>query len=401
MINVFQPAVGAAELAAVAEVFDSSWIGKGARVAGFESAFAEHIGVTSDRVTTLNSCTEALFVSMELADAGPGDDVVLPTVSFVGAGNAVAARGARPVFCDVDPRTLAPTAADVAAALTPRTKAVIIVHYGGYPGEVVEIAELCRERGVLLVEDAACAVASRVGGRACGTIGDIGVWSFDGQKIVVTGDGGMLTARDPRLVERAKKLAYFGLEQFSGFSQAMVTDTRWWEFEISSFSRRSIMNDIQAAIGQVQLGRLADFIARRRAVAARYDSGLAGLPGVLLPPPLPPGQTSSYYLYWVQMDEGIRDLVARDLYNQGIYTTFRYPALHAVPAYGGAARLPNAEAAVARTLCLPLHQSLSDADVDTTISALRAAVTRRSTATSTLSGTPTLSATTVAVESAR
>ncbi len=380
MINVFQPSVGAEELAAVAEVFDSSWIGKGKRTAGFESAFAEHIGVTADRVTSVNSCTEALFISMELADVGPGSDVVLPTVSFVGAGNAVATRGARPVFCDVDPRTLAPSVDDIAAALTPRTKAVILVHYGGYPGDVLKIAELCRERGVLLVEDAACAIASHVDGRACGTIGDIGVWSFDGQKIAVAGDGGILTARDPELVARAKKLAYFGLEQFSGFSQAMVTDTRWWEFEISSFSRRSIMNDIQAAIGLVQLRRLAGFIERRGEVAARYDQGLADLPGVLLPPPLPAGQTSSYYLYWVQMDEGIRDLVARDLYNRGIYTTFRYPALHTVRAYGSDARLPNAEAAVARTLCLPLHPALSDADVEATISAFRAAVTRRSAA---------------------
>lgn len=382
MINVFQPSVGAEELAAVAEVFESSWIGKGPRTADFESAFAEHLGVTAGRVTSVNSCTEALFISMELADAGPGSDVVLPTVSFVGAGNAVAARGARPVFCDVDPRTLAPAVDDVAAALTPRTKAVILVHYGGYPGDVLKIAELCRERNVLLIEDSACAIASQVDGRACGTIGDIGVWSFDGQKIAVAGDGGMLTARDPELVARAKKLAYFGLEQFSGFAQAMVTDTRWWEFEISSFSRRSIMNDIQAAIGLVQLRRLAGFIERRGKVVARYDEGLADLPGVLRPPPLPPGQTSSYYLYWVQMDEAIRDVVARDLYNRGIYTTFRYPALHTVPAYGSDARLPKAEAAVARTLCLPLHHALSEADVTATISALRAAVTRHSPAAS-------------------
>ncbi len=384
MINVFQPTLGAQELAAVAEVFDSSWVGKGPRTTAFEAAFAEHLDVAANRVTSVSCCTEALFISMELAGVGPDTEVVLPTVSFVGAGNAVAARGARPVFCDVDSRTLTPTVEDVAAALSPRTRAVILVHYGGYPGDVVEIAELCRERGVLLIEDAACSVASCVDGRACGTIGDIGVWSFDSQKILVTGDGAMLSARDPDVVARAAKLAYFGLEQFSGFSQAKVADTRWWDFEISSFSRRSIMNDMQAAIGLVQLRRLAGFVERRREITDHYDRELSDLPGVLTPPALPAGHESSHYLYWVQMDEDIRDAVARDLYNHGIYTTFRYPALHKVAAYRSDARLPKAELAVARTLCLPLHQALSDADVEATITALRAAVTSRSARASTL-----------------
>lgn len=380
MINVFQPTLADEELAAVAEVFRSNWIGRGRRTADFEAAFADHLGVGHNRVTSVNSCTEALFIATRLAGVGPGSEVVLPTVSFVGAGNAVAAHGARPVFCDVDPRTLNPTVDDVAAALTPKTKAVILLHYGGYPGEVVEIAALCRDRGILLIEDAACSVASRVDGQACGVIGDLGVWSFGSTKIVATGDGGMLSARDPELVAQAGKLAYFGLEQFSGFSQAKENNTRWWDFQISSFSRRSIMNDIQSAIGVVQMGRLKGFIERRGEIVSRYDRALADLTGVVTPPPLPRGHASSHYLYWVQMDEGIRDDVARDLYERGIYTTFRYAALHRVRAYGSDARLPGAEAAVARTLCLPLHQALSDDDVDTTVAALREVVTRRSAA---------------------
>lgn len=378
MINVFQPTLADEELAAVAEVFAGNWIGKGRRTADFEAAFAGHLGVGRDRVVSVNSCTEALFIATRLTGAGPGDEVVLPTISFVGAGNAVAAHGARPVFCDVDRRTLNPAVDDVAAALTRRTKAVILLHYGGYPGEVAEIAALCRDRGVVLIEDAACSVASRVEGQACGVIGDMGVWSFGSTKIVVTGDGGMLTARDPELVERAGKLAYFGLEQFSGFSQAKENPTRWWDFQISSFSRRSIMNDVQSAIGVVQLGRLKGFVERRAQIASRYDDALADLDGVLTPPPLPEGHESSYYLYWVQMDERIRDDVARDLYERGVYTTFRYAALHRVHAYGSDARLPRAEEAAARTLCLPLHQALGDDDVDTTITALREAVARRS-----------------------
>ncbi|MFI0366582.1 DegT/DnrJ/EryC1/StrS family aminotransferase [Actinomadura sp. 1N219] len=378
MINVFQPELRERELAAVAEVFDSNWVGKGSRTAEFEAAFAGHLGVAAERVMSVNSCTEGLFIAAALSGAGPGDEVVLPTVSFVGAGNAVASLGATPVFCDVDPRTLNPTLDDVTAVVTPRTKAMILLHYGGHPGAVAEIAEFCRERGIFLIEDAACAVASTVDGRACGVFGDVGVWSFDAMKIVVAGDGGMLTARDPDLVARARKLAYFGLEQFSGFSQAKQYDTRWWEFQVSSFSRRSIMNDILSAIGLVQLDRLAEFVSRRGAITARYDRALADVDGLRLPPPLPAGHSSSHYLYWVQMDPAIRDGVAHDLYERGVYTTFRYAALHQVAAYGSRARLPKAERAVAETLCLPLHQSLSEEDVDQVTAELRAAIHRRS-----------------------
>ncbi|SEP52401.1 DegT/DnrJ/EryC1/StrS family aminotransferase [Amycolatopsis saalfeldensis] len=379
MINVFQPSLGEQELAAVREVFESCWIGKGSRVAAFEAAFAAHLGAAPEQVMSTNSCTEATFMAMELLGVGPGDEVVLPTVCFVGTANAVAAHGARPVFCDVDPRTLNATAEHVAARLNPATKAVILLHYGGYPGQVAEVAELCRDRGVKLVEDAANAQASRAGGRACGTFGDVGVWSFDHGKIAVAVDGGMLYARDPELAGRARKLAYFGLEQTSGYDQAMRAQTRWWDFEISSFGRRSVMNDVLAAIGHVQLGKLGDFVARRREVVAAYDEALRGVPGLLTPPPLPDGHETSFYLYWVQLAPGLRDLVARRLYERGIYTTFRYPQLHRVRAYGADdVALPGAEHAAAVTLCLPLHQGLGDRDVEFVSTALvEAAAGRR------------------------
>jgi aminotransferase len=378
MINVFQPSLGAQELAAVQAVFESNWVGRGEQADTFETAFARHIDVGRKHLTSVNSCTEATFIAMELAGIGPGDEVVLPTVSFVGVGNAIASRGARPVFCDVDLRTLNPTVADVEAVLTSRTKAVIILHYGGYPGDVVRIAALCRDRGILLIEDSAIAVASKVDGVACGTFGDMSVWSFDHGKIVVSVDGGMLYVRDPELAERAPKLAYFGLEQKSGYDQALRRRTRWWDFEVSSFSRRSVLNDVLAAIGNVQLGRLPEFIDRRRAVAAQYDAGLADLDGLLCPPHLPSGHESSYYMYWVQLDGGIRDEIARDLYERGVYTTFRYPLLHKVKAYGASGTaLPNADAAADRTLLLPMHQALTSDEVARTIAAVRDCVRRR------------------------
>jgi aminotransferase len=378
MINVFQPSLGAEELAAVEEVFASNWLGHGARTKTFEAEFAEHLGARPEQVLFINSCTAGLFLATELLELGPGDDVVLPSVSFVAAANAIAATGARPVFCDVDPHTLNPTAGQIEEALTPRTKAVLVLHFGGHPGDIAAIAASCRERGIILIEDAACAVASTADGTACGTFGDIATWSFDAMKVLVTGDGGAFFARDPELARKARQLAYHGLEQSSGFSSAKVSP-RWWELNVQSFGRRIIGNDITAAIGSVQLRRLPEFVARRRAIAETYDRLLAGLDSVRLPPPLPAGHTGSHYFYWVQLDPAIRDQVASDLLARDIYTTFRYPPLHRVPAYRAHARdLPGTDAAAEATLLLPLHQGLDDTEVQTVADEFRKAVEHRS-----------------------
>lgn len=379
MLNVFQPSLGDEELEAVRAVFAGNWLGHGPRTRAFEAEFAEHLGVPPEGVVFINSATSGLFLAAELLDLGPADDVVLPSISFVGAANAISATGARPVFCDVDPRTLNPSVAHLEAVLTPRTKAVFLLHYGGYPGDVVEIAAFCRRRGVLLVEDAACAVSSSVDGVRCGAFGDIAMWSFDAMKVLVTGDGGMLYVRDPELALRAHRLAYHGLAHASGMSASRKVPTRWWELDVQDFGRRVVGNDLTAAIGSVQLRRLPGFIERRRQIAAGYDRMLAAVDGVRTPPPLPAGQQSSYYFYWVQLDPAIRDGVAADLLEQGIYATFRYAPLHRVPAYRAATGdLPGVDEASDSTLLLPIHQTLTDDEVRTVADALRRSVAERS-----------------------
>lgn len=376
MINVFQPTLGEEELAAVKEVFESNWLGYGPRSKEFEAGFARHLGVDAEHTLFINSCTAGLFLAVELLGLGAGDEVVLPSVSFVAAANAVAASGAVPVFCEVDPHTLNPTAEQIEAAVTERTRAVVVLHYGGRPGDIERIALRCRERGIPLIEDAACAVASRVGGRAVGTFGDIAVWSFDAMKILVTGDGGMLYVKDPELARRARRLAYHGLEQSSGFSSARVSH-RWWELNVQDFARRVIGNDLTAAIGTVQLAKLPEFVRRRAHAVDLYNRELAGVEGLVLPPSLPDGHETSHYFYWVQMSAAIRDDVAAELYASGIYTTFRYPPLHRVPAYGADIELPGTDLASERTLCLPLHHSLDDHEVRAVATALRKAVAAR------------------------
>jgi dTDP-4-amino-4,6-dideoxygalactose transaminase len=306
---------------------------------------------------------------MRLLGVSRGDEVVLPTISFVGAGNAVAAHGAVPVFCDVDSRTLNATVEHVEAKVSPRTRAVMLIHYGGYPGSVAEIAAMARDRSFRLIEDAACAVASSVNGKACGTFGDVGAWSFDAMKILVSGgDGGMIYVADPELAARVERLAYLGLETRSGLTGSASSD-RWWEFEISEFGRRSILNDVTSAIGLVQLEKLPQAIARRRTIHEQYDIAFADLDWVSIPPALPAGAATSYYFYWLQLSR--RDELARHMLDRGIYTTFRYYPLHLVALYGSTDPLTNAEAAARETLCIPLHHGLTKAEVDQVIDAVR------------------------------
>lgn len=368
MINVFQPSLGDAELAAIRDVFESNWIGKGSRVAAFEAAFASHLRSGPENVLSVTSCTEGLFQSVAALGLGKGDDVVMPTVGFVGAANAVFGSGARAVFCDVDPRHLNPDVAHIEAALTPDTRAVMVLHYGGVPHALDQIAAFCRERGLYLIEDCACSVASSWNGQPCGTFGDVAVWSFDSMKILVTGDGGMIWARDPDLAARLRNSIMLGLDTESGLSS---DSERWWEFSVSTFGRRAIMNDVTGAIGLVQIDRLADFIRRRQEIDAIYRRELAGIDGLRLPPTVPQAAQSSYYLFWVQLEPALRDRLAMQLRSEGIYTTFRYYPLHRVERYGQDVSLPGADEAADGTLCLPLHQSLSDDDVARVIEAVR------------------------------
>lgn len=355
MISLFHPTTGKDELLAVADSFNTGWLGKGAKVAEFEAAWANHIGATPEQVVSTNSCTEALFTAVKLLGIGPGDEVIIPTVHFIGVAQAVLAAGGKPVFCDVDPRTLNATADFILSKITRRTVAIILNHYGGIACPMAEIRQLLEQcPGIYLVEDAACAPASTYQGQAVGTFGDIGVWSFDAMKVLTTGDGGMMYIRNERLAQLARSVLYLGTDTQSGLG---ANTERWWEFNVEiTGARRSVMNDVAAAMGLEQLKRLTDFSYRRETIWNFYGMSLDKLP-LDLPPEY--DNKPSFYFYWIQTP--CRDELATWLKSQGIYTSFRYWPLHLAFRTGDC--LPNAEKAARETLLLPLHCRLTDEDV--------------------------------------
>lgn len=358
MIQVFSPAISQSDIDTVANTLKSGWLGKGSKVTEFEVAWADHIGVSPANVVSTNSCTEALFTAIKLLNIGPGDEVIIPAIHFIGTAQAVLAVGATPVFCDVDSRTLNTTADDIHLKITNKTRGIILNHYGGVPCDDISlITQWCTDLNIYLIEDAACAPASTINGQAVGTFGDIGVWSFDAMKIITTGDGGMMYTRNPELASKAHKMLYLGISSESGLSSDKA---RWWEFGVDiEGARRSVMNDIAAAMGLEQLKRLPEFIARRAQIRAIYDGLLFDLP-ITFPPLWFDIATNSFYFYWIQTPK--RNELASYLKANGIYTTFRYYPLHW--AYDIPDSLPNAEKAARETLLLPLHCNLTDEQVN-------------------------------------
>jgi len=359
MIPVFSNTLAYDELTAVRRIFNSRWLGKGPQCDTFEAEFAQHIG--RERVLLFNSCTSATFALVEAMGIGPGDEVIVPSVQFVGVANAVVSAGATPVFADVDQHTLNLLPDEVSRLCNERTVAVFLLHYGGHPAPFSEIQEAAGT-WLPILEDAANAVASTYHGVPCGTLGHAGVWSFDSMKELVMVDGGALWTLYDERMDIAQQLRYFGMpvKRASGTDSARDGAARWWEFEVEAAAGRHINNDVLASIARVQLRKLPVFIRKRRRVWETYQAELVDVPDLTLPPEPLPGCESSYYFYWVQLEQ--RDELARYLFDRDVYSTFRYHPLHLVEFYGHQGSLPNAEWAAAHTLCLPIHQNLTEGE---------------------------------------
>ncbi|MGX1163226.1 dTDP-4-amino-4,6-dideoxygalactose transaminase [Arthrobacter sp. SLBN-100] len=371
-INVMKPWLGEEEARALAEVVASGWVAQGPKVKEFEAAFAAAQGVRHAVATS--NCTTALHLALVVAGIGPGDDVVVPSLSFIATANAVTYVGARPVFCDVDPATGNVTAETIHAALTLDTRAVIVVDQGGVPLDMDPIRELCDRHEITVVEDAACAVGSTYKDRPVGARADVAVWSFHPRKILTTGEGGMLTTNRADWAARARTLREHSMSVSATDRHGSLLAMPEVYLEVG-FNYR--MTDLQAAVGIVQLGRLPEVVQRRRDIAARYVAGLAGLRGLRLVSD-PPYGTSNFQSLWLEVLPGFgttrEGLLAR-LAEAGISARRGIMAAHRQPAYRkrdtGNSLLPNTERLNDRTLILPVFHELDDASLSRIICAIR------------------------------
>ncbi len=364
MIPVFEPSLGDKELAYVVDCVKSTWVSSlGEYVTRFEEEFAAFCGVQHG-VAVANG-TVALHLALATLGVGPGDEVIVPTLTFVATANAVHYTGATPVLVDSEPDTWNMDPAAVAAAVTPRTRAIIPVHVYGHPVDMAPILETAQRHGLFVVEDAAEAHGAEYRGRRVGSLGHVGCFSFYGNKIITTGEGGMLVTDDAELARRAAFLK----------DHAMPPDQRYWHPEVG-FNYR--LTNLQAALGVAQMERIEALIARKREQAALYNRLLADVPGLTRPPEAPWAK-NVYWMYSVLVEDeyGVsRDELMARLRERGIDSRPFFHPIHILPPYRTEARFPVAEELARKGLNLPSAATLTDEQIHFICDALRGIVKR-------------------------
>ena len=372
-VALARPAIGPEEIAEVVAALESGWLTTGPRVAAFEQAFARYVG--APYALGLNSCTAALHLSLLAAGIGGGDEVITTPLTFCATANAIIHTGATPVFADVDPvtRNLDPDA--VEAAITPRTRGIIVVHLGGHPADMRRFRALADLHDLTLIEDAAHAVEAQSNAGKVGAVADFSCFSFYSTKNLTTGEGGMVTTADATADAFMRTAGLHGLSR-NGWNRYARGGSPHYEVLLAGFKYN--MMDLQAALGLRQLARLEDMHARRAQIVAEYDRSLAGLP-LLLPAAVESNERHGHHLYAVLVDPALagrsRDHVQAALAEAGIGTSIHFRALHLHRFYAerlGLARgqFPEAERLSDLLLSLPLSASLSDADVARVVAAV-------------------------------
>ena len=356
-IPIYQPDIGSKEKAYVNQCLDSTWISsKGEFIERFQAGFAGYIG--APQALAVSNGTVALHLALATLGLGAGDEVIVPSLTYISPVNAIRYVGATPVFADSDPVTWQVNVDDVAARITPRTRAIIVVHLYGQACDMVALAALASAHGLLLIEDCAEALGTRIGGRHVGTFGDIATFSFFGNKTITTGEGGMVVARGAAHQKLALKLR----------GQGLADDREYWH-DVVGFNFR--MTNICAAIGLAQLERAEDFIARKRLLAEAYTRELQGLPLVLQAEVA--GTTHSFWMCsLLTNDPEQRDPLRRALREQGIETRPFFHPVHTMPMYAqGQTGLTVAVDLGARGINLPSWPGLGEEGVQTVCAAIR------------------------------
>lgn len=365
MISLFKPYYGEEELEALRPVFESGWIGLGQQTSLFEEKFASFAG--APHCIGLNSGTSALDLAIRLLEIGHGDEVLVPTITFVSTAHVVAYNLAQPVFCDVDYHTLNIAPEEIVKRKTRRTRAVMVVHYGGRPADLDAIREAAGD--IPIIEDAAHATGAFYQGRHVGTFGAAGCFSFHAVKNLAMGDGGAIVLSDPEMAERAKRLRWLGIDK-NTWDRSNLGESYWWEYFVDEIGLKCHMNDIQATLGLVQLGKLEAMNRRRREIVEMYRERLGSLDMIELPPEDDENHRSSWHIFHIKCDD--RNRLSTALSSQGISTGVHYKPIHLYSCYGNRPSLPAAETAFQKILSLPLHPALTDEDVDLVCNAINA-----------------------------
>lgn len=371
-----KPEIGEEEIAEVVDALRSGWVTTGPKTKQFEADFAAYLGGGIEAIS-VNSATAGLHLALEAIGVGPGDEVITTTHTFTATAEVVRYLGADPIFVDISAETLCIDIDAIERAITPKTRAIMPVHFGGRSADMQAIIVLARKHGIKVIDDAAHALPATCGGQLIGTLAaDATIFSFYANKTITTGEGGMFVTKDPELAKRARTMRLHGISR-DAFDR-FTSKTPSWYYEIVAPGFKYNLTDIASAIGIHQLKKADRFHERRQAIANKYDAGLRDLP-IILPPHAAPGDIHSWHLYVIQLDESVpvsRDTFVERMFNQGIGCSVHYIPLHMQPYWRDRYNLkpedfPVSQRVYERTLSLPLYTSMSDADVERVLEAVR------------------------------
>jgi len=370
MLPYGRPEVDEADIQAVVDVLRGDWLTNGPTVLRFEETFAEVVGARF--AVAVSSGTAALHGAAWAAGIGPGDEVITSPLTFLASANCILYCGGRPVFVDVDPGTLNMDPGAVEAALTPRTKAILPIHFAGLPCDMAAIHAIARSRNLVVIEDAAHALGAEIAGRRIGGLSDLTTFSFHPVKHITTGEGGMVTTNEPALADRLRRFRNHGIDHEVRQRQAT------WRQDMVTFGFNYRLSDIHSALGLSQLRRLDARLQRREEIAGRYHQAFAALPEVTAAPTRP-GMRHAWHIYPLRLSlerlRQDREAIFQALRAENIGVSVHYRPVHLHPYYRerlgtGPGQCPAAEAAFERLLTLPLFPGMSDDDVADVITAV-------------------------------
>lgn len=370
------PEIGEEEINAVSEVLRSGWVTTGPKARQFEEDFAAYLGGGIDAIA-VNSATAGLHLGLEALGVGPGDEVITTTHTFTATAEIIRYLGADPVFVDVDASTLCIDVNAIEAAISPRTKAVIPVHFAGRAADMETLLGVAKKYGLKVMEDAAHALPTTCGGKLIGTLeSDVTVFSFYANKTITTGEGGMLVTRNPEIAKRVRVMRLHGINRdaFDRFTAKVPS----WYYEVVAPGFKYNMTDIAAAIGIHQLKKANRFQGQRERIASMYYAAFEGLP-IILPPKPDVGDLHSWHLYVIQLGESVemsRDRFVEQMFELGIGCSVHYIPLHLHPYWRDTYKLrpemfPASQKIYERTLSLPMYSSMKDADVERVVEAVK------------------------------